>query len=90
MAKITVERGREGEYHVIVNEGGSRTTHTVSVDDGYYRKLTDGNIPREELVRRSFEFLLAREPKESILGTFDLPVIARYFGEYEGEMRRRG
>ena len=88
-AEITVERRHDGEYHVLVIEGGTRTTHTVSVDDDYYRKLTDGSIPREELVRRSFEFLLAREPKESILGTFDLPVIARYFSEYEREMRRQ-
>ena len=72
-----------------MTEAGARTTHVVSVDDDYYRKLTDGRIPREELVRRSFEFLLAREPKESILGTFHLSVIARYFPEYEHEMRRR-
>ena len=37
----------------------------------------------EELVRRSFEFLLEREPKESILSRFDLTVISRYFPEYE-------
>ena len=29
-------------------------------------------------------FLLAREPKESILKTFDLSVIKRYFPEYDG------
>jgi len=33
-------------------------------------------------VRRSFAFLLAREPRESILREFELPVIARYFPEY--------
>jgi len=35
------------------------------------------------LVRRSFEFLLAREPKESILKKFDLALIQKYFLEYE-------
>jgi hypothetical protein len=40
-------------------------------------------------VRRSFEFLLEREPKESILASFDLTVIARYFPEYESEIARR-
>lgn len=35
-----------------------------------------------DLVRRSFEFLLAREPNTSILGEFDLSVIERYFPEY--------
>jgi hypothetical protein len=39
-------------------------------------------------VRRSFGFLLAREPKESILRSFGLSVIGRYFPEYEREIRR--
>ena len=41
----------------------------------------------EDLVRRSFEFLLEREPRTSILREFDLPVIGRYFPEYEREIR---
>jgi len=40
----------------------------------------------EELVRRSFEFLLQRESKESILREFDLSVIQRYFPEYDEAM----
>jgi len=40
-------------------------------------------------VRRSFEFLLEREPKESILTRFDLSLISRYFPEYEREIKRR-
>jgi len=38
----------------------------------------------EELVSDSFGFLLAREPKDSILKAFDLSVIKRYFPEYDG------
>ena len=44
-----------------------------------------GQTP-EELVRRSFEFLLQRESKESILREFDLSVIQRYFPEYDQTM----
>jgi hypothetical protein len=44
-----------------------------------------GQTP-EELVRRSFEFLLDRESKESILREFDLSVIQRYFPEYDQAM----
>src|SRR5439155_312918 len=39
--------------------------------------------PVEDLVRRSFVFLLEREPATSILRTFDLSVISRYFPEYD-------
>ena len=49
----------------------------------YAEKLTAGRITIEELVRRSFDFLLEREPNTSILRRFDLSVIARYFPEYE-------
>jgi len=39
------------------------------------------------LVRRSFEFLLEREPPESILREFDLSAIERYFPEYARVIR---
>src|SRR5207247_1270113 len=41
-----------------------------------------------ELVRRAFEFLLEGEPKESILGRFDIRDIGRYFPEFDGDVLR--
>jgi hypothetical protein len=35
------------------------------------------------LVETSFKFLLERESNTSILSRFDLPIIERYFPEYE-------
>jgi hypothetical protein len=84
---IEVAEVKPGEFRVDLTEGASRSTHTVTVDDTYYGKLTSAKITTAELVRRSFEFLLDREPKESILRSFALPVIARYFPEYESEIR---
>ena len=86
---IEVERIGEGRYRVTVEEGGSRTEHAVTVREDYYQKLTGGTITPEELVRKSFEFLLEREPKESILSSFDLPVLQRYFSSYERVIRSR-
>ena len=88
-ATVQVDQQGEGEFRVTVSEGGSRTSHQVTVDRAYYEKLTDGVVSAEELIRRSFEFLLEREPKESILRTFPLPVIGRYFPEYEREIKGR-
>ena len=45
------------------------------------------HMAAQSLVRASFEFLLAREPKESILRQFELPVIERYFQEYPRVIR---
>lgn len=77
----------EAIFEVTVSNG-EQTKHTVKLSKDYYDKLTSGRINAEELVRKSFDFLLAREPKESILKTFELQVISRYFPEYESEITR--
>jgi hypothetical protein len=83
---INVAKKDENNFLVTVSEGGSETTHRVELDDGYYNKITDGSISKADLIKRSFEFLLRRESKESILGKFHLSVISRYFPEYESEI----
>jgi len=88
-AKIEVEKIDKSKFRVRVIESGSETTHDVTVNPDDYKRLADGKIEPEELVRRSFEFLLERESKESILSRFDLSLISRYFPEYEQEIKRR-
>ncbi len=80
MAKV--KKIDETTFEVTV-EGGRTTTHRVTVRPEYYQKLTAGRVPPETLVAKSFDFLLDREPNTSILSTFDLSVISRYFPEYE-------
>jgi hypothetical protein len=88
-AKIDVEKKGEGEFLVRVTEGKSTTSHRVTVRKEDYERMTAGKIAPEELLKRSFEFLLEHESKESILSQFDLTVIGRYFPNYEKEMRKR-
>jgi hypothetical protein len=83
---ITVETIDEQTYKVTVSDR-STTTHTVTVDPSYHQKLTGGRVPAEKLVEKSFEFLLERESNTSILRSFDLPVIGRYFPDYERVIR---
>lgn len=87
-ARIEVARAGE-RFHVRVIEGKSESAHSVTLSEEDYRRLSAGKIQPEELIKRSFEFLLAREPKESILAEFDLPLIGHYFPEYERELKRR-
>ena len=93
MAEIAVTEiesdGGGFEFEVVVREGGSQTSHKVKLRKEYYQKLTEGRAAPDELVRKSFEFLLENEPKESILGSFDLSVIARYFPEYTDVIKKR-
>lgn len=86
--KPTKQNG-EYEFEVTVREGGGATQHRVTLDGADYQRLAAGQASPEELVTESFRFLLEREPKESILRSFDLTVISRYFPEYEREIRRR-
>ena len=52
-------------------------------------RLAGGNVAAEKVIEESFRFLLEREPNTSILASFDLSIISRYFPEYEREIRRR-
>ncbi len=88
-ALIQVEKQSDDRYRVTVSEGSERTVHTVTLRPDYHRRLTAGRVSAEELVRRSFEFLLEHEPKEAILEQFELPVIGRYFPEYEKQIKAR-
>jgi hypothetical protein len=68
---------------------GSRSRHTVRVNAADLQRLDPAAADPTDLVRRSFDFLLLREPKESILSSFDLTLISHYFPDYEPEIRRR-
>jgi len=90
MDKITVQiREESAEKYIIdvvVSDGDEALTYIVDVLKNDYERLTQGEITVEELVKRSFAFILKREPKESILRQFDLMVITQYFPEYEADV----
>jgi hypothetical protein len=88
-SQIEVEEQKDGAFRVRVIDGRSESSHRVTVAPEDYNRLTGGKIEARELVKRSFEFLLEREPKESILRQFDLQVIGRYFPDFEREIKRR-
>jgi len=75
------------ELEVDVREGRGSTHHTVTVDPATFQRLAgaSGASP-EDFVHAVFEFLLEREPKESIMSRFDVTVVSRYFPEFESEI----
>ena len=74
---------------VRIGDDSDATRHQVTVSDEDLVKLAPAGTSVEWVVEASFVFLLEREPRGSILPAFDLAVIARYFPEYEREIRRR-
>jgi hypothetical protein len=88
---ISVRRVSDGDplgFEVIVRAGNGETRHHVTLTQDTCRRLTAGTQAPERCVKAAFEFLLDREPKESILQHFDITVISRYFPEFERELPR--
>lgn len=73
-------------FEVVVREGSGETTHRVTLSKDLCTRLTGNRFTPEQCIEGSFRFLLDREPKESILRSFDVAVIPRYFPEYEKEL----
>jgi len=47
-------------FLVTIEEGGESKEYTVTLDDGYWKKLTQGNITKEGLIKKFLNFLLER------------------------------
>lgn len=74
-----VDDGRTAGRHVV----------TVSIDDADRLAAAHDARGVERLVDETFRFLLEREPRSSILTSFGLPVVGRYFPDYEAEIAHR-
>ncbi|MEK8017758.1 MAG: hypothetical protein VSS75_012875 [Candidatus Parabeggiatoa sp.] len=83
---ITVEKINDTTFKVTV-QSSTTTTHNVTLSPSYHEKLTHNKATPEQLIEKSFEFLLQRESNTSILSRFDLPVINQYFPEYESTIQ---
>ena len=72
-------------FNVTVQEAGSETHHQVTMSNETYEDLTGGKGDPGRCIEAAIEFLLEREPKESILSSFDVTVISRYFTSFTSE-----
>ena len=84
---ISIKKLSDDVFEVIVVET-STTTHTVTVTDQRLNDLTGNNVTKRKLLEFSFKFLLDREPNTSILKSFDINVISRYFSDYRDEVKK--
>ncbi len=89
MQKIKIKIKKKSDNCWVFGVQVEEMKYEAKLNKEYYEKLTDGKIEPDELVKKSFEFLLEREPKESILREFNLSVIFRYFPEYEKEIKKQ-
>ena len=85
---VTLDLKADGSIcHVRIEKGGRLVSeHTVTVTKEDKERFGPGSTV-EELVTRSFEFLLEREAPTRILRRFGLADIERYFPEYPTTIR---
>ena len=85
---ISISSVGKDNFLVKISEKQGKSNHLVKLDESYYKYLTNCKISREELIEKSFKFLLKREKKEEILSKFNLNVISKYFIDYEQEIKK--
>ena len=81
---MSVRESGDGHVADVTVDDRETTRHRVRVSRAERERYGDGDVA--DLVKRSFEFLLAREANTSILREFDLSAIERYFPEYAQEI----
>ena len=73
-------------FLVRLKDGDEVASHVVTMSGSDYERLGRNYRTPEAFVEACFRFLLAREPQEDILGTFDISQISGYFPEFEAEI----
>ena len=84
---ISIKKQTNDVFQVTVTDSMT-TTHEVTVTDQSLTDLTENKMTKTQLLKFSFNFLLDREPNTSILSSFDINVISKYFSDYRVEVRR--
>ena len=80
---------KEPDVYEVEVTAARPTLHCITAGVGDVECLTGGKANAERLIEESFRFLLERESNTSILRSFRITDISRYFPEYEREIRRR-
>ncbi len=84
---ILIKQLADNKFEIIVKKQ-LITKHIVLLTDEYHDSLTKKQISKKKLLEYSFEFLMDREPNTSILSSFELDIISKYFPEYESEIKK--
>ena len=80
---------KEPDVYEVEVAAAQCTLHCITAEPGDVERLAGAKTSAERLIEESFRFLLERESNTSILRSFHITDISRYFPEYESEIRRR-
>ena len=77
------------EFIVEVGTENHEIGYRVTVEKESWQKLAYNRFGPEELVYRTFQFLLKRQPKGALFRSFSLREAAQQFPAYEEKMKKR-
>ena len=81
MKLITVKKIDANRFSVRIKKD-VETQHLVIVSDAAHKKFSDAALTKEQLIKKSFLFLLQKENQVSILRKFHIEEIENYFPEF--------
>ena len=81
MKLLVIQKISADEFLVTVNKN-IVTNHIVFVTDAAHKKFSNGVLTKEQLLKKSFLFLLQKEEQTSVLKQFYLEDIEDYFPEF--------
>ena len=79
---VTPHPNGELVFDVIVRDARGESRHRVTIEANEAERWAKLGMP-SSCVEAVMRFLLDREPKESIMSTFDMRVVRRYFPEFD-------
>ena len=80
---ITPDPAHALTFDVVVRDARGESRHRLTVDADDAARWAKLGAGPSHCVEAAMRFLLDREPKESILGAFDMGVIRRYFPDFD-------
>ena len=87
----TLHEQPEWIFLVLVRDSATdETKHNVTLSHKIFNHYSKKNkCTAEQFIKFSFEFLLEKEPKESILSSFDISIISHYYPTFPSTMIHR-
>ncbi|RME32661.1 MAG: hypothetical protein D6786_09960 [Gammaproteobacteria bacterium] len=73
-------------FRVTIRDARGESRHRVSLNSQTLERLAPPGTPPECLVDAAFRYLLEREPRDSILPSFDIQAISLFFPAFERDI----
>jgi hypothetical protein len=80
---VTPDAAHQLSFDVVIRDARGESRHRVTMQTGEAERWAKLGAEPSRCVEAAIQFLVDREPKESILSAFDMRVIRRYFPEFD-------